>query len=324
MNRVETLEKLSKLSGVSSIQYTPTTPEVSIAKEGSSTIRANDKIYELIPDATKALANRLGITEKISDNLSLKTLSSVTQELLSRSSTISLIKNGKSIVSVADPAKSFVIDPTALFDKIDAVAKKYDVIRAMIIPETYSATLEIALTEAKPVKKGDLVRGGAFIEFSALGIINPQISAYSTVLACTNGALSTEHFFEYKAAGGDFDAWFNSSFNGIVNVFDHVLESYKRMAETAIDAKDRASVLNFLLQEARLGKEVNRAVKAKAINEHIETAWDVFNLVTWATSHAEASPTRIIRGMKSISEFAKQSPHFGLCPVCYNIKEIEN
>ena len=76
-------------------------------------------------------------------------------------------------------------------------------------------------------------------------------------------------------------------------------------------------ILEQLLKEARIGGEVADAVRTMAIQEPPRNTYEMFNLITWASSHLIKEPAQIDRARSVAANFTSAETHHTYCPVCH-------
>lgn len=319
---MKTKEALKKISALASLKPVAVMerPKFHVKEDGSSTI--ND--FNLDVSVTNSVFDKLGIASKYLECLRKETLENVVQDLWPSRGFMALSDGKNNVMALADKANFHKVNPEQILSEVEQFTKDYSVQRALLMPN-FSVTMEVVATEQKPVAKGDLVRGGIMAEFSPVGTINPRVWAYTSRLACTNGAIATDviHTFSYSGNGNDeeFAGWLKDAVAKALKGFDSILVQYKAMAGSAINSEQRANILNYLLHETELGRAANRAVRAKAINEPPENMWDMFNLVSWATTHVIEDPDRIFGSMLRIGNMAGEHEMHGICPFCNKVVE---
>lgn len=313
MDRQEAYEKLEKLSGLSTrtIERKPT---IELLENGGSSI---DGLYLDTANTFYALNDVAGIPNKFLETLTRNTLGHVAHDLWPSKTTIVYKENDA--LGIVKGDLNAPVETDQIFDLVERVAPNFETVKTTLFPKDFSAGVELVVTEAKPIKVNDLVRGGVMIRFSPVGTIKPQIYTYASRLVCTNGAISTDKVMNFESVdGSDFNNWFSNGFETALNGVDKMISAYKEMSDTVIPENDRAAFLNYLINEARLGRDANKAIRIKAINEPIETMWDAYNLTTWATSHAIVDPHRAFNGMRRIGSFVTDHSKHVICPFCHN------
>ncbi|MFO7773260.1 MAG: hypothetical protein R6V59_04895, partial [Dehalococcoidia bacterium] len=88
------------------------------------------------------------------------------------------------------------------------------------------------------------------------------------------------------------------------------------MIQERIPAEQRAGVLEELLRQAGITGKEAEAVRAQAIQTPPHNAYEMVNLITWASSHIVQSPPRIQRALNAGATFTERSEHARTCPLC--------
>ena len=219
--------------------------------------------------------------------------------------------------------------PERVLDTIDRVIEKPDYNR-VIIGESQNVSLEIVGMEKAAVTRGDMIRAGAMVKFSPLGMTNPIVQSFVLRLACTNGMTSTTVLREYSygngsgggGRGGDSKgsvwSWLRKGLKDAYQSYGKVVERYQEMAADEIPEAQRAQVLEAMIRETGLKDEAAAAIRAMAIDNPIRTSYDVLNLLTYATSHILTDARHIHRARRAVEVFQSQDTHSLYCPVCKN------
>lgn len=214
-----------------------------------------------------------------------------------------------------------------VLDSIDKVIEKADYNKAMVLANQ-AVDLEIVGIDKKAVSKGDIIRAGARVMFSPLGGVNPTVQSFVLRLACTNGATSNNVLREYSFGSGGGDAhgrsdhrdglwsWFRKSLKEAYSSYNEIVDRYKEMVEDRIPDDQRAMMLENMIREAGLDDATAKAVRDRAIEQPPQNSYDMFNLLTWATSHLITEPKRIQRARRAVEVFQAAESHGLFCPVC--------
>lgn len=214
-----------------------------------------------------------------------------------------------------------------VLDSIDKVIEKADYNKVTVHPNQ-SVSLEIVGIDKKAVTKGDVIRAGAHVIFSPLGMTNPIVQSFVLRLACTNGATSTNVLREYSfgGSGGGGSAhgdgkdglwpWFRKSLREAYSSYSDIVERYKEMVEDRIPENERAMMLEAMIKEAALDDATAKAVRDRAIEQPPQNSYEMFNLLTWATSHLLTEPRRIQKARHAVEVFQSAESHSLFCPVC--------
>jgi hypothetical protein len=123
-----------------------------------------------------------------------------------------------------------------------------------------------------------------------------------------------------NGGGGEGDSvwqFFRSSIRKAYGSFDTVVNQWKKLQAENIPAADRARILAALLERAKIKGEVADAVMAMAVERPPRNAWDMHNLITFASTHLLTAPAQVDRAQDIAAEFADESTHAKSCPLCH-------
>ncbi len=318
MNKEEVLEKLQPMSNVSvrQVEHTPRTrvlvnPEQVVIRPGSG-----GQLVPLSENGVKALTNFVGMPDKVCKNLSPRLFGEVATELLALKVHYNLLISDEQVLSFSRAQGVRNMPVERVLDTIDKVIPDCDFHRVSILGN-YSAMLEIAGPKQQAVRRGDLVRAGALVSFSPINTIKPLVQSYVLRLACTNGQPSKTVLAEYTGGeGDDVWQWFRQSVRAAYQSVGNIVNRYREMIQERIPADQRAGMLEELLRQAGITGKEAEAVRAQAIQEPPRNAYDMMNLITWASSHIVRSPERIQRTLAASAAFTSESQHASICPLC--------
>jgi hypothetical protein len=122
--------------------------------------------------------------------------------------------------------------------------------------------------------------------------------------------------FKFRDNDGNIWPWLRKAAKDSFKAVGTIAARYKELAGEAINPEDRAMVLAGLLREARVNTEVATAVQARALQDPPQNAFEMMNLLTWATSHAMRDPVEIVRSRHVAANFAGTDTHGRYCPTC--------
>ena len=196
--------------------------------------------------------------------------------------------------------------------------------RALVLPG-HVIRVEAVGIEEQPVRRGDLVRAGVLTQFSTIGAGKPMVQSYCQRLACTNGAVTMDVFREFSFGGnggsnGQFWSWFRKSVQDSFHSLGDIVNRWKSMVEEQISPAERNLVLEALLKRAGIRGRDADVVRARALESPPENAYDMLNLVTWATSHQLEGPRAIVRAQLAAATFSDESEHQRVCPTCHKTR----
>lgn len=251
--------------------------------------------------------------------LKMSTLAQVNNELLSKKEAFMVITEDGLVTGFAKSGTYKPINFERALKTIDQAADGVDYNRAFPI-DNKTVQLEVITAQEVPVHRGDLIKAGAMVQMSPLGITTPMVQSFAVVLACTNGATTNNVLddFSYGSDGdGNLFSWLRKSVRKSFRAVQKIGEAWRKMGEENILPEERAMVLEAMIKEAKLPPEIAEAVRARAIANPPETAYDVMNHITYASSHLLEVPRDIIRAQRAVAQFNDESQHSRLCPVCH-------
>lgn len=283
--------------------------------------RKGAQVVEMDPVGTKAMVNLAGLPIGIAKALSPNTFGTVLSELLGRVGSYSLVLNEDKVTDIVAFGEKPTVNPERLLNLIEKTIPVTDYGRVDILPQRV-VSIEIAGQKEAPVARGELVRAGVKVNFSPMGTVSPTVQSFAVVLACTNGQTSNRVLREYGAGGGggggegdNLWQFFRESVKGAYNSFEKVVEGYKKLRTENITPQDRARMLDALLKQAGIGGKIAESVRSMAIERPPANAWEMQNLITYASSHLLEGPSAQ-RAQRAAADFADESTHAQSCPLC--------
>ncbi|MBU1067638.1 hypothetical protein KKE60_07605, partial [Patescibacteria group bacterium] len=81
--------------------------------------------------------------------------------------------------------------------------------------------------------------------------------------------------------------------------------------------EDRNLVLESLLKRAGIRGADADVVRANALTHPPENAYDMMQLVTWASTHHLMNPRAIMRAQQAAAVFSDETEHQRVCPTCH-------
>jgi len=324
LDRTEVLEQMQPIldTQVRRVDHNPrtrvaVTPDMIVFRPGGGA-----RTLEMTENGVRGMARYAGIPEGMAKTLHPDTFGRVATELLERKQRyILVIKDGR-VVDFARPGEYHPLNPERVLRSVEGAIPGIDYHRVLIMPEN-SVSLEVIGDRRQPVSPGDLVQAGANIAFSPIGTIEPLVQSYVLRLICTNGVMDNTVLREFHFGGGEGDdiwQWFRRSVRDAYQAVDHIVSHYQRMMEDQISPEDRAAVLTAMLKEARITGQAAETVRAWAIESPPETAYDVMNLITRATSHILEQPQQIRRAQLAAASFSQEATHHRICPTCRRVR----
>jgi hypothetical protein len=328
LKREDILEKLEPFNHTQ-VRHVPDSSESRvIIDENTVLIRPARGARAVEIDAGQGLPNTLkvvGLPLDMAAKLSPKTFSDCLAELLRKKEHFDLVIRDEKVVDVV-PFKS---DRTSIVPErlITAIEKQLPVqgYNRLLTLENQMLQLEVVGEKTEAVVPGDLVQAGVLVRFSPLNTRMPLVQAYALRLACTNGATSMVHFSEFgggdsggnsRGSGDDFWSWFRLNLRKAYGSLDRVVANWRKLVEEKVDPKDRAALITAMLREAHLKGQVAEEIRAMAIERPPETSWDIFNYMTYASSHLLEAPKDILSAMGAAAGYAAEETHQRMCPVC--------
>jgi hypothetical protein len=326
MKRVEVLERVGSLveGEVRNVRESDGARVVAGADVVSLRPRRVARAIEMTPEGVKNMVSFAGLPLKIARKLSHNTFGQLLSELMAGTGKYSLIVKDDRIVNVIPYGAQTMVNPVRLLDTIEKTIPVQDYHRLTILEKRPVVSLEIVGEKTQPVVRGDLVRAGVKVDFSPMGVVTPVVQSYAVVLNCTNGATSNVVLSEFRGGrpgggneGDDIWQWFRASVKRVYNSFDQVVGQWKKLQGENIPPADRARMLAALLKKAQITGEIADAVMAMAVENPPRNAWDMHNLITYASSHLLTVPRQVDRTQRAAADFADETSHARSCPLCH-------
>lgn len=260
--------------------------------------------------------NFTGIPTSMAKVLSPDTMNRVSNEILEHRDQYALVVRDNAVTGVAKQNQTHnAVNPERVLKAVEKAVHGVDYNRVIVFDNR--ARLELSSERQEPVVRGDLIQAGAVVEFSPLGISLPSVESYVLRLACTNGMISNDVVREYGyGEGDDIWQWFRNSVKEAIKAVLGIAGRFHQMIEEGIPPAERAMVIEAMIKEAKLPPSIAEAVRARAIAEPPENAYQAMNLITYASSHDDMEPARVVRAQRAAAKFASQSEHARICPVC--------
>lgn len=321
MKRAEVLEKLESICHTTARQMEHTPQTRVLVEPGQVTIRPGNGGH-LVPfseNGVKALTNFVGLPHKVCQVLSPDLFGKVATELLGRKERYNLLLDGGQVQNFVDYRGVRNLPVERVLSAIEQAMPECDYHRVSIL-DHYSASLEIVGPRQEAVRRGDIVQAGALVNFSPINIIKPLVQSYVLRLTCTNGQTSRTVLAEFTGGGGEGDdiwQWFRQSVRAAYQSVGDIVNRYREMIQERIPPEQRAGILEELLRRAGITGKEAEAVRAQAIQQAPRNAYDMMNLITWASSHIIKSPERIQRALNASATFVSESEHASVCPLCH-------
>lgn len=322
MEKEEILEHLKPLTGVAvrTISHQPrtrivVTPDQVILRPGSG-----GHLLPINEKGVKSLASFIGMTLSMGKEISPELFGRVATEILSRRERYSVLLADGTITDFSKPHPARKLSPERLVDTIERAIPHADYLR-VTTTEEYTATIEVVGEKREPVARGDLVRAGALVTFSPIGTIEPLVQSFVMRLACTNGAVDNQVLREYHGGGGnegdDIWQWFRRAIRDAYGSLGTIVNRYREMVKDRIPAEQRALILEEMLRRAKIGGELADTIRSRAIQEPPRNAYEMLNLITWASTHLLREPAQVQRAQSVAADFASETEHHTFCPMCH-------
>lgn len=169
------------------------------------------------------------------------------------------------------------------------------------------------------VLKDDLLNVGIRFEHS-MNTLNPDHAcAYTFRQFCSNGAVTMDKLGSWKRAetAGSYRKWVEST---VFSAQKAIIKEEKRLRQLTEIKTDKSTgdILDHILTESYVAKDVRKEILSMAIDEPTETMYDIYNILTKIATHStifEKHPAAITL----VENVAKQlAGHTKLCPVCHH------
>ena len=280
------------------------------------------RLVEVAPEGAKNMVSFVGLPLGVAKMLTPGTFSQVLSELLSSTGKYSLILKEERVVNLVKYGERRPVNPQRLLDIIEKIIPVQDYNQVLTIPPAV-ASIEVVGEKTLPVVRGDLVRAGVKVDFSPMGTTNPFVQSYALRLSCTNGQTSNTVLAEFGHTGGEGDdVWqfFRYSIRRAYGSFNQVVSEWKKLVEQKIAPEDRALMLEYLIKRAKISGKAAEAIRAMAIERPPRNAWELQNLITYASSHLLETAQQVQRAQSVAADFADEERHARACPLCQRVR----
>jgi len=299
------------------IEHGPRT-RVGVSTDGVE-IRHNRTTYQMGEGGVGSLLNFTGLPLTLASGLRPRTLEAALTELLSGKGHYTLVTNGDQVTSIAKATTFHPVDAERALKSVERSIPDIDYHRVNLVGP--SARLEILGPRQEAVRVGDNVQAGVMVAMSPIGTIDPEIQSFNMRLVCTNGAVSHQvvESFRFGQGSGEGDniwQWFRQRSKEAYDSFSATVDGYKALAERVIPGGDRAATLEGMIRQAGLTGSMGNTVRGWAVDEPPETEWDMFNILTRASSHLVESSEGILRVQRAAARFSSEAEHRRVCPSC--------
>lgn len=332
MKANEVMEKLAPVASVTAkkVERDPSTRIVVTPDMVTMRPGRGKRLLEVEKDNVKDLFRFLHVPPEMMGKLQPDTTGRVANELMGKHDHFDLLmRDGKIIGFRSDTNHSdHALNPERVLETIGKVIEKPDYNR-VLVSDNQNISLEIVGIDKSAVAKGDVVRAGAVVNFSPLGMSNPSVQSFVLRLVCTNGATSNDVLREYSYGGGGGGgrggdgrrqegvwSWLRKGLRDAYQSYGKIVERYQEMVRDEIPEHQRALMLEAMIREAGLNPEARETIRSMAIENPVRNAYDIMNLITYATSHILTDSRQVRRARKAVEDFQSQDTHALFCPVC--------
>jgi hypothetical protein len=329
MKASEVLEQLAPVASVTTkrVDRDPSTKIVVTPDMVTMRPGRGKRLLEVEKDNVDDMFRFLHIPPDMTGKIQPGTCGMVANDLLQKHDNFELLMRDGKIIGFRSATQhdGHAMAPGRVLEAIEKVIDKADYNR-VLIGDQQSVSLEIVGIDKATVTRGDVVRAGAMVRFSPLGITNPSVQSFVLRLICTNGATSNTVLREYSYGGGGGRgdgngregvwSWLRKGLRDAYQSYGKVVERYQEMVHDEIPENQRAMMLESMIREAGLKDNVRDTVRAMAIETPVRNAYDILNLVTYATSHIMTDSKHISRARRATEVFQSQDTHSLFCPVC--------
>ena len=171
------------------------TPEMVTMRPGKG-----KRLLEVEKDGVKDLFQFLHMPPDMVGKIMPSTCGQVANDLLGHKERFELLMKDGKIIGFRAPHVGHSMSPERVLESIEKVVEEPDYHKVAI--DGQNVNLEIVGIDKETVTRGDVVRAGALVKFSPLGISNPSVQSFVLRLVCTNGMTSSTVLREYSFGGG--------------------------------------------------------------------------------------------------------------------------
>ncbi len=283
---------------------------------------------ELDKKGSEDLFKFLHMPPDLVGKIKFDTCGQVANDLLGHREKFEMLMQDGKVVGFRMPHTGQGMAPDRVLESIEKVIEKPDYHK--VIVHDQCVDLEIVGIDKAAVTRKDLIRAGAMVKFSPLGITNPSVQSFVLRLECTNGMTSTTVLREYSFGGGGGHGghggdgekkdglwpWFRKGLKDAYASYEKIVERYQQMLQDEIPENERAMILEAMIKEAGLKDDVAATIRTMAIDRPIRNSYDVLNLITYATSHLLDDAKQVNKARKASEVFQDNDTHALFCPVC--------
>lgn len=302
--RVETLSEDATLSVVPAEQFM-------IVRDGTDQYMLNGAVY----------ANTLkyiGMAKSMATRLKSSTASAVATELMQSKGRATALLRDTELMAIVPKGRYKSLPVDVVLDTIEETLGDVECNR-VTLGSRYGARLELLGEREHEVIKGDLVQSGVMIDFNPVGLTDPIVQSYGLRLVCTNGMTANTVLETYVMTPDvtETQTWLRDAITNAYEGLDDAVIKWRDMAGFPVTPEDRALLLGGFIRDARLKATEQATLLSRATEEPPETAYDVFNLMTWFNSHVLTDPRRLARAQATAARFAQDNIYHRNCPTCH-------
>jgi len=114
--------------------------------------------------------------------------------------------------------------------------------------------------------------------------------------------------------------WFRASIRSAYGSLNKVIDQFRMMIAQEVPDAQRSFLLQNLIRGAGIKGNDAQAVQARALAAPPQNAFDLYNLVTWASTHVLREPRAVVRAQRVATDFAAETEHRQICPVCHQLQ----
>jgi len=299
----------------------PSRTRVLVAEDGFAIRQGAGRAQPLTAEAVPRLLNFVGLPKGVAERLQARTLERTATELIASMPSFSVATLEGQVTDLVK-ADHPALPAERVVREAEKAVKGMEFHRVHVL-EPHQVRIECVGVQERPVHKGDLIRAGALLHFSPLGTIEPVVQSYGLRLVCTNGQMAEEIIQNYRrqrgGGGGEGDEiwqWFRESVREAYGSLGQVVDRYRALERTSIPARDRAASLSGLLQQAGIRGAMAEAVRAYALEHPPRNEYELYNILTYASSHILDDPREIARAQRAGAQYTTESAHRLRCPTC--------
>lgn len=261
-------------------------------------------------EAISSVASWIGANKKFIEDCPPDLQITILDRLLFKNSVPKVVANNDMVMAFTDP-HSLIINPEKMVESLEKTVDIADFER--LYPTKGGYELYLVGEREQSVIVGDVVRGGAHIAFSPMGIFNPEVVGYVQRLVCTNGAVRNNTFSRYSYKHGDIYDWIANTVNIAVSGVDEEVERYRKMRELPLNG-NTISVLNHLLES--IPKKFHKMIQDLVMQKHPANIYELMNIVTEVASHRIDDARQIYATMASQSNLGDD---LEFCSSCHQL-----